>query len=81
MYVVPLKSESGDSYLFGPFSQVPTHDEVVAVFRAANAEEADYCEELGYSQRDGAEEGTPGIGAPVVGQGSFASGSPNVWDH
>ena len=49
LYIVPVQSESGDSYLFGPFSSVPTHDEVVAVFRKHSPDEADYCEELGYS--------------------------------
>lgn len=45
MYIVPFKSESGDSYLFGPFDHVPTHDEVMEVFGKSSGE-AEYVAEM-----------------------------------
>ena len=48
-YIVPIKSPSGDSYILGPFSSTPTHEQVVARFKTFSDEEAEYLEECGYS--------------------------------
>lgn len=63
LYVVPVHSASGDDYLLGPFAHIPAHEEVFAVFRAYCEEEADYCEELGYTYRAYT---LPSVGSPDV---------------
>lgn len=46
MFIVPYTSESGDHFLFGPFDDVPTHEEVLEVFQDIAPDEADYIEEM-----------------------------------
>jgi len=56
MFIVPFKSESGDSYLIGPFPHPPTHEMVMQVFRISCPDEAEYLEEM---VQDGMYNGSP----------------------
>lgn len=49
IYVVMVRSESGDTFLLGPWPHPPSHEQVVESFLIVNEEEARYCEELEYS--------------------------------
>ena len=56
MFIVPFKSESGDSYLIGPFPHPPTQEMVMQVFRISCPDEAEYLEEM---VQDGMYNGSP----------------------